>query len=1091
MLNVGKSTGSRREFIALAFFILIGSTLVLGEAILGNRSTLSFRPEDPRIDLRPWSTGDPLVQEPINPITPDGPGFVLPGLIRSRQLLSEGELGWDGSQLLGYPFLGNLAYPVLYPITWIFQGWIPGSGPIDPIDTMDFMLLFHMALGGFFAYRLARMMGIEPPYAVFATIGFSFTWCVFTRFNAQQVYYTLAWWPGQAAVLVWLRRKKHYRAILELGLCTGMMFLAGFPQVALILSGVTIAAAVLDSRLWTRRALISLAAGLVLGVLLAAPQLQASRQAYKNAMRSHPETLAAMAVRGLPFPSLAGTVLPGFFGHPPDFSVPTRPAATMEDWLPQRLWWSDERQNNVVETTFYPGVMVLLLLGIAVCNRKVDGRARHGLILGVAAIGFALLWPWMAENLPFLQKLATGNVKRLLVVPSVCFPFVAAFSLSAMTRGQTRFPWLSGLILLVLIIALPILARFIDDPDAPRFADMLLHQALHQAVLVVGGGFALLLLYWSAKDTRLLALPAPWKKLKQALRWLPAMVLALDLILLARAFYPFPEQTPAYPETPEIKALAGCEGRVAVFGSDIKLLLPSAAGCHRIRSIHAVMAMVPRRGAELLSCIEGPLYDIEDPRVSRPLQDLSSLSHPLLDLLNVQVVVHDQPGLENLTGFPVLFQNMEARLGALERPGTGPRAFLCGGAKVVREVDDRLALLADRSFPVHHTVLLEQAPENMLPEQGAFIRLESYGTPPASCAAWPKEAQSRAALWKELPQDRYCASDGRFLLKVNAPFPGIMVLTEAWDPGWRVLLNGESRKPLVVDHALLGVEVGTGLQEIEFYYQPEGWTLALVLALCALAALGMAGIQAFRFRDRVSGRDRYKASLEEPPSRSGVNLQVPKVRKYVSNLGVFEGQGVSIIIPAYEDTEKLRRVLWSIEETADLPYELIISRAKQCVARNRNAGLDRSSCDLVVFMDDDVLLPAGWLSQLVAVLASDHRFGAVATLLRFPNGSPQTTRPDLGPGENWEISAPGTCFVYSRARVNDLRFDEKYQGSQWEDTDWMWQVMAMGLITVVTGDVCVIHDHALQENQWLIENMTYFNEKWGRLPAIGELCAIS
>src|SRR5689334_19863715 len=54
-----------------------------------------------------------------------------------------------------------------------------------------------------------------------------------------------------------------------------------------------------------------------------------------------------------------------------------------------------------------------------------------------------------------------------------------------------------------------------------------------------------------------------------------------------------------------------------------------------------------------------------------------------------------------------------------------------------------------------------------------------------------------------------------------------------------------------------------------------------------------------------------------------------------TGLGEFTGQGISVIIPAYEDTPKLRRALWSIRQTADLPYELIVACAKQCVAKNR------------------------------------------------------------------------------------------------------------------------------------------------------------
>jgi glycosyltransferase involved in cell wall biosynthesis len=47
-----------------------------------------------------------------------------------------------------------------------------------------------------------------------------------------------------------------------------------------------------------------------------------------------------------------------------------------------------------------------------------------------------------------------------------------------------------------------------------------------------------------------------------------------------------------------------------------------------------------------------------------------------------------------------------------------------------------------------------------------------------------------------------------------------------------------------------------------------------------------------------------------------------------------------------------------VRTTADLPYELIVQPSREGMAANRNAGLDVATQDLIVFIDDDVLLPA-------------------------------------------------------------------------------------------------------------------------------------
>ncbi len=218
---------------------------------------------------------------------------------------------------------------------------------------------------------------------------------------------------------------------------------------------------------------------------------------------------------------------------------------------------------------------------------------------------------------------------------------------------------------------------------------------------------------------------------------------------------------------------------------------------------------------------------------------------------------------------------------------------------------------------------------------------------------------------------------------------------------------------------------------------------------------------------------------------------VPPPLAPAASLGPFAGAAVDVVLPVWSDSDHLRRTLWSIRRTADLPYSLIVSCARRSVAENRNAGLDRGRHDVTFFLDDDVLLPPHWMSRLLSVLARRDDLGAVGPHLTFPNGAPQTRRPDLAPGELWEVTIPGTVFVYSRRRVGDPRFDEAYLGSQWEDTDWMWQLRDRGFSTALTGDVHVLHEHAAKVNRWLEENMRTFHEKWGRLPAEDDIVAIT
>ncbi|MFT7462402.1 MAG: hypothetical protein ACI9EF_000742 [Pseudohongiellaceae bacterium] len=1112
------SPWTRRERLTLLTVVVCSVLWLLSGALFGDLSTLSMRPDDPRIDLRPWAAGDPGTQQAVNPITPDIDGFVLPGIARARQLEeSAGNAHWDGSQLLGLPFAANMAWPLASPVTWgvprLYES-LTGEA-IDPVTLLDVMLAVHLILALLLAYRACRMLGAEPPFAAAGAVGFAFSTWMFTRWHAPHIVYTTAWWPGQVAALQWLAQGHRRRGVLEGGLITGLMLLSGFPQVGVILTGLTVGVALLDPRLRSPKIFAGVLSIGLLGVALAAPQLLLNKGAFAQSLRADPDVQASVASRGLPAASLLGAVIPEAFGHPPAFSLPSRPAPTMESWVPQRLWWSHQIQNSVVENALYPGALLLLLLGI-LWRRGVAGRARALVFCALLTVIAAMVAPYVVAAVPALQSLAAGNVKRALVIVGVSLPLAGALALQALAAGRVSVPWRWGATLVVAVLLAPVAAWCLDDPEASVFAASLVPQAARQALLL-GASLLSLWLVWRygrwlpgwegaadegdsvdeaprshaplaftvspaekqaglitpieppspAPDPALAVGRADLSRAGQLVRWLPALVLAIDLVSLSVAFNPFPPQIEAFPSTPILELLGQRPGRVAVFGGRVNQLPPTAAALHGIRSLHGVAPMVPTRTAQLLATIEGPLLDMRDPRVVEPFQELASLSHPLLDLLGVDAVVHSDPMLAERSGLTQIYASEVEGLAVLDRPTAGPRAFLCAAAEVVTDDDARLARLGDVGFDGHRLALLERSPEISLPQTAVAPLV------PATVSG----------------------VDNALTVEVNASHAGVLVLTEAWDPGWTVTVDGEAASVHIVDHGLLGVVLSPGRHEVAFVYEPVGLLWAQGLCGAALLLCLWLGITVVRFR--VAAR-RAPAPVPfvppEPISEPGPvppQLSPPAVAQAAPDLGSFTGHGVSVIIPAYDDTAKLRRALWSIRQTADMPYELIVSRAKQCVAKNRNAGLDLATQDLVIFLDDDVLLPPGWMSRLVAVLGARSDYGAICAHLTFADGSPQTRRPELLPGELWEITIPGTCFVYSRARVHDIRFDENYLGSQWEDTDWMWQVLRQGLKVGMSGDVWALHDHADSENKWLVPNAEYFRGKWGELPADGDNVSVS
>jgi hypothetical protein len=860
------SAPARRELLLAALLCAVGAALLFFAPLFGGRCTLAFRIDDPRIDVRPWARPATGPLEPINPIAPDIDGYALPGLMRAREL-SAGGVGltdgrgpwWEGRQLLGAPLAGNLPYPLLAPATWLLSA-------LPPIDLLDAALALHTALAAFLAYRAARLLGAGPAAAALGAAGFALSAWAYQRWHSVHEVYTLAWWPGQLAALEWLRRGRAVRGVLEGAAFTGLMLLAGFPQVATALTLGTVVLALLDPGLRRARPLAALGGALLLGAALGAPQLLLSGHVYAQSLRSSAETRAATAARGLPPAALAGALMPEFFGRPSDFSRPDPPAPRMEDWLPHRRWLGDELQNSVVYNALYPGVLVLLLLPAALA-RGAGARARALAACALLAVGGVLASAHVLPHVPGGAALAAGNLKRFLVVSAACLPLAAALALHAVGTGRMRVPWRTGLLLLALLAAAPLLVARVQDSQAGAFAEALRGQSLRQGLCVAAGLLALALLARAAR--RGAAAPgevprgaAPHaeepgardprgahgaRAAPAALLALPAALLLLDLAPLALAFNPFPEQTEPLPATPALAALAERPGRHVVFGPGPNLLPATAGAVHGLSGVQGISPMPAARTGELLACLEGPLFDPRDPRVCRPLQDSRSLRHPLLDLLGVSTVVHADRTLAERSGLPVLFESEVEGLGALARAGAFPRAFLCGGARVVPDARARLALLAaagagaedaraEDALDLRATVLLEEAPVQPLPERGPFV------------------AASAPEAWRD--------GGGRHELEVDAPFAGVLVLNEGYDPGWHADVDGRQARVLVADHALVAVELAPGRHRVVFRYVPPGLRAGLVLAAAAAllcVALAAWGVRAARGRGAGgrAGADRY------------------------------------------------------------------------------------------------------------------------------------------------------------------------------------------------------------------------------------------
>jgi hypothetical protein len=89
----------------------------------------------------------------------------------------------------------------------------------------------------------------------------------------------------------------------------------------------------------------------------------------------------------------------------------------------------------------------------------------------------------------------------------------------------------------------------------------------------------------------------------------------------------------------------------------------------------------------------------------------------------------------------------------------------------------------------------------------------------------------------------------RIRIAAQMETPGLIVLADNWDKGWRALWNGHPAPVLRVNYTLRGVVVPAGTGTLEFIYQPASVVLGLWLAgLAVIALLGWLAVNRLRSR---------------------------------------------------------------------------------------------------------------------------------------------------------------------------------------------------------------------------------------------------
>ncbi|MGO9585542.1 MAG: hypothetical protein ACLP2Y_05035 [Limisphaerales bacterium] len=476
-----------------------------------------------------------------------------------------------------------------------------------------------------------------------------------------------------------------------------------------------------------------------------------------------------------------------------------------------------EREPSLPEstTTAYAGVLATLLVApLAWISRR--HRAINAFLIFLAFFG--LSWSLNVPGFVALLRLPGLNMmshNRLGFLTSFAILSLAAIGLENFLRGSIQrrwWFWLPAGLLAGLFAWCIYRSMILPEPIANQSnfnVFYLTHLRSIQITLDVNEiqawftshyvimaefcalGFVGWLLLWLQKPARLLFVAF-------------AVLLTGDLLRFDYGRNPQCDPSLYYPQIPVFDQVAhSIPGRVI---SGLPASVTFMAGLKEIKGYDSID---PARMVDLLRLAADPRAVIlphAQIQYFIPIVKFSPPSGlrlpPVLDMLDVRYVVFR--GAPPPSAKPA-FQGDDYWV--LVNSNALPRTFVPKSVETVASDHEQLEKLASPQFN---------------PLDVAYV--ESPVELPALC-------RGTAEITNEIPT--------RILVSVHMETPGLVVLADNWDQGWRAYWNGKPVPVLRANYAVRGVVVPAGSGTLEFVYRPASLVLGLWLA--GLAVIFLAG----------------------------------------------------------------------------------------------------------------------------------------------------------------------------------------------------------------------------------------------------------
>jgi hypothetical protein len=770
---------TRRPTLAAAVICLAMSLVFVGQGLLPGR-TLSN--SDSFWFKAPWGAQKPAsLTRPSNPEFDDAPAVLHPFTRFTKSRLPEVPL-WNPHIMTGRPFEADAQSAVFSPFS------VPAY-LLPFLTALGWIAVLKLWVASFGTFLLGRALGMRFAGSMLAAVSYGFclwevTWLSYPHASVWALI------PLMLVATDRLVRRPDARGAWPLAALTGAQLLCGHPESSFhaeLAAAVFGALRVRGLGVPWRRPLAAFAGASAFGLALAAVAVLPFAELLSRSADIHQRAGTAKN-NAAPLHDAIGAFLPDWNGRPTQ--------------TPLRLF--------LLARAWYGGALALMFAAAALLIRPTRGRLVTA-ALGAGCMMVVLGVPPVFQVVTHVPIFSSGHNGRLAILALLCLALLAGWGLDDLLERPRR----SALYAAAGIFALPIVYAVLRGRTAldaagkglktawgfatPPADEAVIHAAaLWEWALPAGLGVALIaVMVRGTRRTQLLAA-------------LVVLVAFGDLARAGMGYNPaIPRAVATQPDTAAIRiARAAAPERVVATGDIPQDALPMN---HDLAEPRGYDLPVELRYDRLWRRYLSPEYATQ----SGPYPQGIPLSLPTVDAMRLLNVLGTRYVMQPLSdpvlkvpGLALAHAGPDARL--YRSVATQPRAAVVGAQQVVGSGDGALAAIAAPGFRLERSVVTEKP----------IAGLPAGATAPAGSA-------------------RIVAGDDPDLLRVDvvARRAGLLVVSDAWDPGWKATVEGHDAKVERVNYVMRGVRLGPGSHRVEFSYRPWSFTVGWIVSLAALLVL--------------------------------------------------------------------------------------------------------------------------------------------------------------------------------------------------------------------------------------------------------------